>query len=435
MPDRGGDRVLDKLALPESAAKARTMKPDLVGLQIHVKGIVQGVGFRPFVYNLAVQLGLVGWVRNTSAGVEIEINGSEAAVSRFLLTLQSNPPTLARIDRLDSHPSMPNGYTSFMIFESQAQPGEFIPVSPDVSICPDCRRELFDPGNRRYRYPFINCTNCGPRFTIIKDIPYDRLLTTMASFQMCPACREEYQDPFNRRFHAQPVACPDCGPQVWFETDNQPIPGDGIEIARQRLREGKILAIKGLGGFHLACDAINDSAVAELRQRKQRSDKPFALMAFDSATVERYCKISTEENRLLNSTAHPIVLLERRPGTEIAEQTAPRQKSLGMMLPYTPLHLLLLKPAPGFPDVLVMTSGNKSEEPICYENDDARLRLAGLADGFLMHNRPIHMRVDELWWYVNIKLSLISFAVHADTPPTQLSWLNRSGQSWRQVVN
>ncbi len=371
------------------------MKPDLVGLQIHVKGTVQGVGFRPFIYNLAVQLGLVGWVRNTSGGVEIEIHGSDASISQFLCTLQDNPPPLARIDGIESYPCLANGYTSFTIFESQSQPGEFIPISPDVSICLDCRHELFNPEDRRYHYPFINCTNCGPRFTIIKDIPYDRPLTTMASFHMCQACRKEYQDPSNRRFHAQPIACPDCGPQVWFETGDQPVPGDGIEIARQWLREGKILAVKGLGGFHLACDATNYPAVAELRRRKQRSDKPFALMAYDSATIERYCKVSAEEDHFLNSIAHPIVLLEPKPGNEIAEETAPKQKSLGMMLPYTPLHLLLLEPAPGFPEVLVMTSGNMSEEPICFEDDDARLRLVGLADGFLMHNRPIHMRVDD----------------------------------------
>jgi hydrogenase maturation protein HypF len=386
---------LDKLALPESATKARQMKPDLVGLQIHIKGIVQGVGFRPFVYNLAVQFGLVGWVRNTSGGVDIEVNGSDPAVSQFILTLKGKSPPLARIDRIDSTPCLPNGYTTFTIIESQAKPGEFIPISPDVSICMDCRGELFNPNDRRYRYPFINCTNCGPRFTIIKDIPYDRPMTTMAAFQMCKTCLEEYQDPADRRFHAQPVACPDCGPKVWFEKDNQIIPGDGIEIAREWLREGKILAIKGLGGFHLACDATDVAAVKELRRRKQRSDKPFALMAFDISIIERYCEVSEEEARILNSFAHPIVLLERKPGNKIAAETAPKQKSLGMMLPYTPLHLLILEPAPGFPEVLVMTSGNMSEEPICFEDDDARLRLGGLADGFLMHNRPIHMRVDD----------------------------------------
>ena len=371
------------------------MTPDLVGLQIHVDGIVQGVGFRPFVYNLAVQLGLVGWVRNTSGGVDIEINGPDSSISQFYFSLQNQSPPLARIDHIEQKSCLPNGYSDFTIIESQAQPGGFIPISPDVSICDDCRRELFDPGDRRFHYPFINCTNCGPRFSIIKDIPYDRPLTTMASFQMCPACQAEYQDPTNRRFHAQPIACPTCGPSVWFEMDGQVVPGNGIEIARQWLREGKILAIKGLGGFHLACDATNNQAVSELRRRKQRSDKPFALMAFDMAAIQKYCQVSDEESRILNSFAHPIVLLERKPGSAIAAETAPMQKSLGMMLPNTPLHLLLLEPGPGFPDVWVMTSGNLSDEPICYEDDDARQRLKYLADGFLMHDRPIHIRVDD----------------------------------------
>ena len=371
------------------------MTPELIGLQIHVKGIVQGVGFRPFVYNLAVQHGLVGWVRNTSSGVDIEVNGNAQSIAAFLKTLSTYPPPLAQIDQIESFPVPPDGYTSFEIFQSQSVSGEFIPVSPDVAICDDCRRELFDPANRRYRYPFINCTNCGPRFTIIKDIPYDRPLTTMASFTMCQACQAEYENPADRRFHAQPVACPDCGPYVWFESSTQVLPGDGIQTAREWLRAGKILVIKGLGGFHLACDATNPEAVHTLRERKQRSQKPFALMAFDLKTIEQYCTVSPVEAKLLQSPTHPIVLLYRRADSHIADEAAPNQKTLGLMLPYTPLHLLLTEPAPGFPELLVMTSGNLSEEPICYENDDARQRLKNLADGFLMHNRPIHMRVDD----------------------------------------
>ncbi len=371
------------------------MISEQAGAKILVKGIVQGVGFRPFVYNLAIRLGLTGWVRNSSNGVEIEINGQKTAVASFLDALTANPPPLAKIDRIESQPIPPDGYNSFEIYESLARAGEFIPISPDVAICSECQRELFDPDDRRYRYPFINCTNCGPRFTIIKDIPYDRPLTTMASFELCPACQAEYDDPTDRRFHAQPVACPDCGPRTWFEVDGKRQDGDGIEIARDWLKKGKILAVKGLGGFHLACDSTQAEAVAELRRRKHRSEKPFALMAFDLATITRHAEVSKVEAGLLQSPAHPVVLLEKRPASPVTAEVAPKQVTLGIMLAYTPLHLLLLEPAPGFPEILVMTSGNLSEEPICYEDNDARQRLNGLADAFLMHDRPIHMRVDD----------------------------------------
>ena len=266
-----------------------------------------------------------------------------------------------------------------------------------MSICPDCQRELFDPTNRRYRYPFINCTNCGPRFSIIRDIPYDRPFTTMADFQMCPECQAEYNDPLDRRFHAQPTACPTCGPQIWFEVDGKHLAEreDALQHTREWLKNGKIVAIKGLGGYHLACDAANAAAVDELRRRKKRSDKPFALMAFDLEMIEQQCQISEAERDLLTSPQHPIVLLERKPDSSVAESAAPQQKSLGFMLPYTPLHLLLLQPEPGFPTVLVMTSGNLSEEPIAYRDNEAHERLDALADGFLMHDRGIHMRVDN----------------------------------------
>lgn len=369
----------------------------LIGLRIRVRGIVQGVGFRPFVYGLAANNNLTGWVRNTSSGVEIEINGAPTSVHEFCSRLQNNPPPLARIDEITTEEISPNGATGFMILDSQPQPGEFIPVSPDMATCPDCRRELFDPSDRRYRYPFINCTNCGPRFTIIKDIPYDRPKTTMAPFAMCPDCESEYHNPLDRRFHAQPVACPECGPQVWFTAGGKRLAeGDAaIQIARRWLRDGKIIALKGLGGFHLACDATNPAAVNELRSRKKRSDKPFALMAASLQAIEGHCRVQPAERKLLESPQSPIVLLEKKPDSGIAPEVAPGQRTLGIMLPYTPLHLLLLEPEPGYPDVLVMTSGNLSEEPIAYQDADANERLSALADGFLLHNREIHMRTDD----------------------------------------
>lgn len=369
----------------------------IIGQEIKVTGIVQGVGFRPFVYSLATSLQLTGWVRNTSSGVEIEINGTDESVSAFLEELKTHPPALARIDSIEARPVPPNGYEGFEIRHSQPQPGDFLPVSPDVCTCPDCLRELFDPSDRRYRYPFINCTNCGPRFTIVTDIPYDRPNTTMAGFPLCDGCRREYEDPLDRRFHAQPVACPRCGPQIRFEANGQQIAAgeDALQLARQWLREGRILAVKGLGGYHLACDASNPQAVAELRRRKRRSDKAFALMAFDLAAIERQAQVGPSERNLLESIQRPVVLLQRKPGSTVAAVVAPGLNTLGFMLPYTPLHFLLLEPEPGFPEVLVMTSGNLSEEPIAYQDEDACTRLQTLADGFLLHNRPIHMRVDD----------------------------------------
>ena len=367
------------------------------GYHIWARGIVQGVGFRPFIFNLAEELHLTGWVKNTSSGVEIEINGTPQDLAAFVEQVQDRLPPLARLDALQVEVVPANGYASFAILESQAQPGAFMPVSPDVATCPDCQRELFDPSDRRYRYPFTNCTNCGPRFSIIQDIPYDRPNTTMAGFALCPACQAEYDDPRNRRFHAQPVACSQCGPQLWFESAGQRRAerDDALRMAREWLQDGKILAIKGLGGFHLACDAANPAAVAELRRRKKRSDKPFGLMAFDLATIRRHCQVSPAEADLLAAHQAPIVLLDRLVESNIALSVAPGQKTLGFMLPYTPLHLLLLEPAVGFPPVLVMTSANLSEEPIAYRDEEARQRLGQLADGFLLHNRPIHMRVDD----------------------------------------
>ncbi len=368
------------------------VREDSEGLSVHITGVVQGVGFRPFVYGLAQEYALAGWVRNTSSGVEIAVDGSSSALDRLTLGLRTRSPPLARIDRVSIEKTPPSGFTSFEILPSSEDLDGFQPVSPDVCICHDCLAELFNPKDRRYRYPFINCTNCGPRFTIITDIPYDRPATTMAPFEMCPACRQEYGDPLNRRFHAQPVACPECGPQIWLEPSGQ-VEEKALHSARKLLRAGHIVAIKGLGGFHLACDATNPKAVAKLRSRKARLDKPFALMMRNIPAVERHCRLNQDERALLESRERPIVLLERMSVSSIASEVAPYQHTLGVMLPYTPLHYLLLQP--GFPDALVMTSGNISEEPIVKGNDEARERLGSIADALLLHDREIQVRCDD----------------------------------------
>ncbi len=364
---------------------------------INITGIVQGVGFRPFIYKLASSAHLTGWVRNTSHGVDIELNSNRQIVDDFINQINANLPPLARIDAISVKEILETKYDDFQIIMSEPQPGEFLPVSPDVKICPDCTSELLNPADRRYRYPFINCTNCGPRFSIIKDIPYDRPKTTMASFNLCPDCLHEYENPLDRRFHAQPVACPECGPEIWLEENGliKAKKEDALQQARQMLRSGKILAIKGLGGYHLACDALNHNAVKLLRERKKRSDKPFALMAFSMQQVKMYCHISEVEEQLLTSYQSPIVLLDVLRGEINTQHLAPGQNRLGIMLAYTPLHLLLTEPGDGFPDLLVMTSGNISDEPIAYQDDDAHNRLSPLADAFLLHNRPIHIRVDD----------------------------------------
>jgi hydrogenase maturation protein HypF len=423
------------------------------GLRIHITGIVQGVGFRPFVYGLAQRLELTGWVRNTSAGVEIEVDGRPDALSDFTQALQEETPALAQIDDFRVFERPPDGYKQFEIVESAPISGAFQPISADVCICPDCLKELFDPSDRRYRYPFINCTNCGPRFTIIEDIPYDRPLTTMAPFEMCLDCAAEYQDPLDRRFHAQPVACPVCGPQVWLEDSYQwsvvggqwseelgldrikdqppapspqpPVGESAIQAARELLRQGKIVAVKGLGGFHLACDATNPEAVSELRRRKLRVDKPFALMMANMESIQAHCQLTRAEQALLESRERPIVILERLPDSTISVDVAPGQHTLGVMLPYTPLHHLLLEPAADFPEALVMTSGNLSEEPIATGNDEARNRLSTLAHAYLLHNRGIRTRCDDS--VVRVYQSAgIPADEETDRPPTRTSDLRES---------
>jgi len=362
---------------------------------IEVRGIVQGVGFRPFVYRLGKKYHLSGWVQNTSGNVVIEAEGEEENLSRFLLVLSQEAPRAARIQHIATTKLTARGYREFQIHDSLSEADKYQPVSPDIATCPECLREIFTPGNRRYLYPFTNCTDCGPRFTIIEDIPYDRPLTTMRHFTMCPDCQREYDNPLDRRFHAQPNACPHCGPSLQL-TDNAGTPincPDVIRKAAELLGTGNIIAIKGLGGFQLTADATNHEAVVRLRDRKRRPGKPLALMMASLEEIEKHCWVSPEEGQLLLSSPAPIVLLKwRKLVSNIAPQVAERHKYLGVMLPYTPLHHILLRYA-GRP--LVLTSGNLSEEPICQDNDEALRRLYGIADCFLLHNRGIYARYDD----------------------------------------
>jgi len=362
--------------------------------RIEVRGVVQGVGFRPFVYRLAHQYRLKGRVRNTSGSVDIEVEGAEKAVRNFISDLQGKAPPVARIESVDATFHPPRGYTEFRIEPSLSRPGQYQLVSPDIATCADCQKEIFSQSDRRFRYPFTNCTNCGPRFTIIEDIPYDRPKTTMRKFKMCPQCQREYDDPLDRRFHAQPNACPDCGPSLELvDSQGRAVASkDVIKKAGNLLKEGKILAVKGLGGFQLACDATSQQAVNTLRDRKRRPSKPLAVMISSIKEIEKHCLLSGEEKKLLESPQCPIVLLRWKQGSDIAGAVALNLKYLGVMLPYTPLHHLLLKEV-GLP--LVMTSGNLSEEPIAGDNDEALRRLKGIADYFLMHNRDIYARYDD----------------------------------------
>jgi len=363
--------------------------------KIEVRGVVQGVGFRPFIYRLANEYNLTGWVRNTSGNVEIEIEGDEVAINSFLADLEVKVPPVAHIEQVEVDFSPPKGYHRFEIQESLSQEGKYQLVSPDIATCQDCQREIFSPTDRRFGYPFTNCTNCGPRFTIIEDIPYDRPKTTMCQFQMCPECQREYDDPLDRRFHAQPNACSKCGPRLWIvDSNGNPVESsDAIKTASVFLKEGKILALRGLGGFQLACDATNENAVTLLRERKKRPAKPLAVMVATIKDVGEHCRVSDEERKLLESPQSPIVLLKwKRHSSNIANAVAPKLKYLGVMLPYTPLHHLLLRET-GLP--LVMTSGNLSEEPIAKDNDEALRRLPRITDHFLLHNREIYARYDD----------------------------------------
>ncbi len=396
----------------------------IVARRLRVRGVVQGVGFRPFVYNLALRCAVTGWVRNTSAGVEIQIEGAAERVAAFCAALPREAPPRAFIAAFDEEPAAAEGSAAFAILASAADPSAYQLVSPDIATCDDCRRELGDPADRRFRYPFTNCTNCGPRFTIIEQLPYDRERTTMRSFTLCPACRREYEDPTDRRFHAEPNACPVCGPQVTLVAASAASPGapqagdvvvsgghEPIAQAARLLCEGAIVAIKGLGGFHLACDATDGEAVRRLKERKRRPDKPLAVMFPSVEHARAHCRLTPAEEELLLSVEHPIVLVEWRaagaglepgmelgttaaggpPAAEVSPAVAVRQRYLGAMLPYTPLHILLLEAA-GRP--LVMTSGNLAEEPIV--SDVAEIgRLAGIPDYHLLHDRPIAARYDD----------------------------------------
>jgi hydrogenase maturation protein HypF len=346
--------------------------------RFRIQGVVQGVGFRPFVFGLARRQGLGGFVLNDGGGVVIEAEGEPAALDGFTELLRDQAPELARIERLSVEQLRPDGQAEFEILASRSA-GSSALIPPDVGTCDECLRELFDPADRRYRYPFVNCTRCGPRFTIVRSVPYDRANTTMAGFPMCANCRSEYEDPTDRRFHAEPTCCATCGPRLSMP----------LEEAVGLLRDGAIVAVKGLGGYHLACDAANEPAVARLRARKVREDKPFAVL---TAEPDRLARISSEELTLLRSPARPVVLLRRRADAAIAPSVAPATPWLGLMLPYSPLHHLL---AADFGRPLVLTSGNLSDEPIAFEDGEARRRLAGVAEAFLDHDRPIHRRCED----------------------------------------
>jgi hydrogenase maturation protein HypF len=363
---------------------------------LRVDGVVQGVGFRPFVFRLAEELELAGFVCNDARGVLVEVEGAAAAVQRFVAELPGRAPPLARVERVDVDERAPTGRRGFAIVASDGAGTPDALVSPDTATCAECLAELLYPADRRYRYPFINCTNCGPRFTIVQQVPYDRPATTMAGFAMCAECRAEYEDPRDRRFHAQPNACPACGPRARLVGNAAPGVGvdaaDAVAAAAALLREGAIVAVKGLGGYHLACRAADEAAVAALRARKHREDKPFALMAADVEAARALVDLGPAEESLLVARDRPVVLARRRAGARVAHAVAPGSRELGVMLPYSALHHLLLADAG---DTLVMTSGNVSDEPIAYRDEDALARLAPIADALLVHDRPIHMRTDD----------------------------------------
>lgn len=370
-----------------------------VRVHARVAGIVQGVGFRPHAHRLAKELGLAGEVGNDARGVFVAVEGDHDRVEGFLARLVAEAPPLVRIDRIDTEWADPTGATGFAIVASTAGGDRTALVSPDVATCDDCRGEVADPGDRRHRYPFTNCTNCGPRYTIVRDVPYDRVNTTMAGFALCSACQSEYRDPSDRRFHAQPVCCPACGPSVTLlggsaggRPERLAEGDDAIRATAERLYTGGVVAVKGLGGYHLAVLASDEAAARRLRSRKHREDKPFAIMVADLAEAARLCEVDTLAADLLALPSRPIVLLPRRPAAPVAAAVAPGNRALGVMLPYTPLHHLLLSEVGG---PIVLTSGNRADEPIAYRDEDALTRLGDIADAFLVHDRPIHIRVDD----------------------------------------
>ena len=378
------------LFTPPTAASALSGK----GRRIEIRGIVQGVGCRPWIYRLAHEEGITGRVRNDEAGVTIEAFGSDAALDRFLVRLETLPPPAARITDLSWEPIRAEQTPTFTVVESQPRQRRRVSIPPDLPTCPECLAELFDPNDRRYRYPFINCTNCGPRFTIARDVPYDRRTTTMAPFTMCPACQSEYDAVADRRFHAQPNACPVCGPRVRLLASGgeERWSRDVIGDAAAAIHAGQIIAIKGIGGFHLACDATSTAAVRRLRLRKRRDEKPFAVMVRDLTAALQIADMSSEEQALLTSLERPIVLVRRRERTGLSAEIAPRNPLIGLLLPYSPLHHLLLR---ALDRPLVMTSGNVSEEPIAYRNGEALERLGDIADLLLVHDRAIETRCDD----------------------------------------
>lgn len=361
---------------------------------ILVEGIVQGVGFRPFVYKSACDLNLKGWVSNTSLGVIIDMEGKEEKVLIFIEMLKNNAPPLAKVSNISIYSKDLIGYEDFEIRISEEADNISTLISPDISICDNCKKEIFDADNRRYRYPFTNCTNCGPRFSIIKKLPYDRKTSTMEAFKMCPKCKEEYTNPLDRRFHAQPNACPECGPKIWLvDNKNQKIhTDDPIKEAISLIKEGKILAVKGIGGFHLVCHGRNYEAIKLLRNKKKRSYKPIAVMVKDLDAVKKYCYLSKKEEDVILSNKRPIVILERKMEIGLPDNLAPYNKTLGVMLPYTPLHYMLFDEGI---EVLVMTSANISGEPMIYKNEESLERLNNIVDYFLIHNRDIYLPIDD----------------------------------------
>ena len=368
------------------------MSKQLVCKLVKVRGVVQGVGFRPFVYNLAQEYEVVGGVKNTKRGVEIDVQGSLRRVTYFINQIKTNPPPLAQIEEVIISQQSTAEYQQFKIQASQAEAEELTFVTPDAALCAQCEDELLNRQDRRYHYPFINCTNCGPRFSIIKQLPYDRSATTMAEFTMCEQCRSEYQDPSSRRFHAQPNACPDCGPKLWLiDKDGKQLKvNNPLQQAIKFLRRGRIIAVKGLGGFHLLCDGTNPRAVTRLRVKKKRPAKALAVMMKDLATVEKYCRVTDQEAEILQDQRNPILLLKKQ-GQALAQVIAPDTNYLGVLLPYTPLHLLLTRGV----NVLVATSGNLSGLPLEYTNQGAKEELTAVADYCLLHNRKIEVPVDD----------------------------------------